>query len=97
MTPTAYGRFARRVQKERMERMRSFRGDACTLSETTFLTLKPMTLLAVRIAPWRTGFAVRAASHFAQDRRYRSSANGALLGDPTENLTEVYFPVQRNT
>ena len=173
MAPMAYRRFARRAQKERMERMRSFCGDGCALSETTFLKLKPMTLLAVRrigpyydysnmppfsasdgfwpriaahaerrnlayrrlpiaisydnptmtpphlqhldaclplvraadgegdikrldfagglygaiagrtrrsirrIAPWRTAFAVRAGSRFAQDRRYRSSANGA--------------------
>jgi AraC family transcriptional regulator len=53
ITPTAYRSAARRAQKERMERMRTFRGDGCTLSETTFLTLKPMTLLAVRrIGPY---------------------------------------------
>ena len=53
MTPTTYRRVARIAQKERMERMKTFRGDGCTLSETTFLTLRPMTLLAVRrIGPY---------------------------------------------
>jgi AraC family transcriptional regulator len=37
-----------------MDRTRTFRGDGCTLSETTFLTLKPMILLAIRrIGPYR--------------------------------------------
>jgi AraC family transcriptional regulator len=54
MTPAAYRRAARCAQKARMERTRTFRGDGCTLSETSFLTLKPMTLLAVRrIGPYR--------------------------------------------
>jgi AraC family transcriptional regulator len=53
MTPSIYRRAARIAQKERMERMRTFRGDGCTLSETTFLTLKPMALIAVRrIGPY---------------------------------------------
>jgi AraC family transcriptional regulator len=53
MTPTTYRRAARIAQKKRMERMRTFRGDGCTLSETTFLTLKPMVLIAVRrIGPY---------------------------------------------
>ena len=195
MTPTAYRRFARRAQKERMERMRSFRGDGCTLSETTFLTLKPMTLLAVRcIGPYYDysnmppfsvgdGFWPRIAAYAERrdlayrrlpiaipyddptmtpphlqhldaclplvraadgegdikrlefagglygaiehrgpyetiDQAYRTVADGirrsgrfsfragppvqifrewSVRGDPTENLTEVYFPVQRNT
>jgi AraC family transcriptional regulator len=54
MTPTAYRRAALIAQKERMDRTRTFRGDGCILSETTFLTLKPMTLLAIRrIGPYR--------------------------------------------
>jgi AraC family transcriptional regulator len=53
MTPITYRRAARIAQKQRMERMRTFRGNGCTLSETSFLTLKPMTLLAARrIGPY---------------------------------------------
>jgi AraC family transcriptional regulator len=48
MTPTAWRRDSLRSQKERMERLRTFRGQGCKLSEATFLTLKPMTLLAMR-------------------------------------------------
>ena len=53
MPPITYRRLARRAQKERMERMQTFRGAGCALSETTFLTLKPMTVLALRcIGPY---------------------------------------------
>lgn len=54
MAPTEYRRAAHSAQQERANRTREFRGDGCTLSETTFLTLKPMTLLAIRrIGPYR--------------------------------------------
>ena len=96
MAPTAYRRFARRAQKERMERMQSFRGDGCTLSETTFLTLKPMTLLAVRrIGPYydysnlppfsvRDGFWPRIAAHAERrDLAYRRLPIAIPYDNPT--------------
>ncbi|MDP3740265.1 MAG: helix-turn-helix domain-containing protein [Hyphomonadaceae bacterium] len=55
MTPSACRRGALAAQHDRMNRMRAFRGDGCTLSEVTFLTLKPMTLLAMRrVGPYAT-------------------------------------------
>jgi AraC family transcriptional regulator len=54
-TPTAWRRESLRGQKQRMDAMKGFRGDGCTLSEVSFLTLKPLTLLAMRrIGPYGT-------------------------------------------
>jgi AraC family transcriptional regulator len=53
MTPSAWRRCSLAAQKDRMAKKRGFRGDGCVLSDTTFLTLKPMTLLALRrIGPY---------------------------------------------
>jgi AraC family transcriptional regulator len=96
VTPTAYRHAARRAQNERLERMRTFRGDGCTLSETTFLTLKPMILLALRrIGPYADysnlppfyegdGFFTRIAAY--ADRRglaYRRVPISIPYDDPT--------------
>jgi AraC family transcriptional regulator len=48
MPPSAFRRAAHAAQQERMNRMAGFRGDGCALSEPSFLTLKPMRLLAIR-------------------------------------------------
>ena len=54
-TPTAWRRESVRGQKRRMDASKAFTGDGCTLSAVSFLTLKPLTLLAMRrIGPYGT-------------------------------------------
>ena len=48
MTPAEWRRLSLVHQRERMEKKRGFRGDGCRLSEASFLTLKSMSLLALR-------------------------------------------------
>jgi AraC family transcriptional regulator len=47
-SPREYRRACHVAQAERLERNRGFRGDGCFLSEVRFVSLPPMTLLAIR-------------------------------------------------
>ena len=47
-TPRDYRRVSKRLQAERLERNRGFKGEGCLLSDVQFVTLPAMKLLAIR-------------------------------------------------
>lgn len=54
-TPAAWRKASEDAWQERLATVAPVKGDGCELSETTFLTLKPLTLLAMRrIGPYGT-------------------------------------------